>query len=50
MTGNIIDYRLDRFGNVFGKCFCGTEQKLTKEEIRILMQTRPEIFLRDGAF
>lgn len=45
MTGNIVDYRVDRYGNVYGKCYCGTEYKLTDGEVRRLAISKPEVFL-----
>lgn len=46
MTAKIVDYRMDRKGTVFGKCFCGTEQKLSADEVRKLATSNPEVFLK----
>lgn len=46
MYNIIVDYRVDRYGKVFGVCYCGTEQRLTDEEVRKLAQVKPEVFLK----
>jgi|GEM_PF-4442388 len=47
-TANIVDYRMDRKGKVFGICFCGVEQQLTNQEIRELAQDKPEVIFKLG--
>ena len=46
MSNTFVDYRVDRYGKVFGVFYCGTEQRLTDEEVRKLAQVMPEVFLK----
>ncbi len=48
MARNIVDYRMDKDGGVFARCHCGNEYRLTAREIRSLIQSRPDLVLRNG--